>query len=156
MTGNRGRGDDRPSEGAWPGFTPAEVEYISGRETARLATLDSLGRPHVVPVGYHYDRASGRLVVGGPHHTHTAKYRHVAAGRTAVALTIDDRLPAGQPRGVAIHGVAQHLDEGGRLIHPGFQDAAIWIAPTYARSWRVNDDAPMRHHPEGESASSVS
>lgn len=124
----------------WPGFTPAEVQYLGQFETARLGTIDRLGRPHVVPVGYHFESDTARFVVGGPHLRHTAKYRHVAAGRVAVSLTIDDRLPSGSARGIAIHGEAALANEGGRLIHPQFPPTAIWIVPTSARSWRVNDD----------------
>lgn len=44
-----------------------EVEFLSAHETAHLATIDARARPHVVPVGYHFERESGRFVVGGPH-----------------------------------------------------------------------------------------
>ncbi len=136
--------DGRPtaagSSPPWPGFTPAEMQYIGEFETARLGTIDRLGRPHVVPVGYHFESGTGRFVVGGPHLLHTAKYRHVASGRVAVALAIDDRLRSGLARGIVIHGKATLADEGGRLIHPQFPPAAIWIVPTTAHSWRVNKD----------------
>ncbi len=54
---------------------------------ARLATVDADGLPHVVPVGWTYDKVSEELVLGGREVLRTARARHVRrTGRAAVVI----------------------------------------------------------------------
>ena len=36
-------------------FTPAEIEYLKSQRLGRLATVNSKGEPHVVPVSFRYN-----------------------------------------------------------------------------------------------------
>ena len=46
-------------------FTEAELDYLRERRLARLATVGADGTPHVVPVGWRYDREHDAIEVGG-------------------------------------------------------------------------------------------
>lgn len=39
-------------------FTSAEIEYLKSQRLGRLATVNSKGEPHVVPVSFRYNAAS--------------------------------------------------------------------------------------------------
>ena len=47
--------ETRETKGAGAEVPPEVLEFISSRRVARLATADSEGAPHVVPVCYAYD-----------------------------------------------------------------------------------------------------
>ena len=46
-------------------FTPAEIEYIKSQRLGRLATVNSTGEPHVVPVGFRYNAELDTIDIGG-------------------------------------------------------------------------------------------
>ena len=118
-------------------LSPAELRYLhSGRLLGRLATSDTHGQPHAVPVGWSYDEQTGTFDVSGRDFAATRKYRNVLANPRA-ALVIDDVLPPWRPRCVHVQGPAQALP-----ADPGTgRQALIRITPTKISSWGLADDA---------------
>src|SRR5207248_9581318 len=89
-------------------FTPAEIEYLKSQRLGRLATVNSRGEPHVVPVGFRYNAELDTIDIGGRNIAPTKKYRDVARQRR-VAFVVDDVLPPWKPRGIEIRGRAEGL-----------------------------------------------
>jgi pyridoxamine 5'-phosphate oxidase family protein len=102
-----------------------------------LATIDRHGRPHVVPLGWTYNRQLGTLDVGGRDNAATRKFRNVRRNPN-VAIVIDDVLPPWRPRAVMIRGSATALDDAvdadGRPTGP-----IIRIRPTRVTSWGLDN-----------------
>jgi PPOX class F420-dependent enzyme/OxyR family protein len=121
-------------------FTDHEIEYLRSQRLGRLATVGSDSRPHVVPVGFHYNAELDTIDIGGHGGFSTRKkYRDVLAN-PHVAFVVDDN-PSVQPwvvRGLEIRGEAAALEAGGKEIMPSFDDAMFRIRPARVRSWGVN------------------
>jgi pyridoxamine 5'-phosphate oxidase family protein len=121
-------------------FTPAEIAYLQSQRLARIATVGPDGQPHVVPVAFRYNPATGTIDVGGHSFAKRKKFRDV--GRNPrVALVIDD-VPSVNPwraRGVEIRGTATVLESGGAEIMPGFDPEMFRIMPEQIVSWGVEE-----------------
>lgn len=118
-------------------FSTQELEYLSGRRLARLATIGADGFPHVVPLGWSFNPALDTIDVGGRDLARTRKFRNVQANPRA-ALVIDDVLPPWQPRGIMVRGDAEALDEAvGADGQP--LGAIIRIRPRQVVSWGLDD-----------------
>src|SRR6478735_5922506 len=86
---------------------PTEVvDFLTERHLATLTTLRRDGSPHVVPVGFSYDAATG--VVRVITFASSVKARHAARGGRAAVAQVDGR------RWVTLEGVARLVtdDEG--------------------------------------------
>jgi pyridoxamine 5'-phosphate oxidase family protein len=119
-------------------FTPAELAYLLGeRRLGRLATADATGAPHVVPVGWSYNRDLGTIDISGRNFAATRKYRNVQANPRA-AFVLDDVLPPFRPRCVMVQGTAQALDPG----RSSDTEAMIRIIPNKITSWGLDDTPP--------------
>lgn len=120
-------------------FSNKELHYLAGKRLGRLATIDTDGLPHVVPLGWSYNLALDTIDVGGRDFARTKKFRNVKAN-PKVALVIDDVLPPWQPRGVMVRGVAEALEEAtnadGEQLGP-----IIRIHPTRVLSWGLHSTA---------------
>ena len=46
-------------------FTDAEIAYMGRITLARLATIGTDGRPHVIPLTYHYNPDEDAIDIGG-------------------------------------------------------------------------------------------
>jgi pyridoxamine 5'-phosphate oxidase family protein len=114
---------------AW--FSTIELAYLLGEpHLGRLATADTTGQPHVVPVGWSYNADLGTIDITGRNFAVTRKFRNVKANPWA-ALVVDDVLPPFRPRCVMVQGAAQALDaQESRGI-----DAMIRIIPQKIISW---------------------
>ncbi|SHN51025.1 pyridoxamine 5'-phosphate oxidase family protein [Geodermatophilus obscurus] len=115
-------------------LTALESAYLNGEpRLARLATVDADGQPHVVPVGWRYDEATGTFTISGRDLAATRKFRNVLVHPRA-ALVVDDVLPPWRARGVLVQGPAQALpaDDApeGRAI--------IRLTPTKVTSWGLD------------------
>src|SRR5438876_5534261 len=120
-------------------FTPAEIEYLNSQRLGRLATVNSEGEPHVVPVGFRYNPALDTIDIGGRDIAQTRKFRDAARyGR--VAFVVDDVLPPWKPRGIEIRGTVQGLPEGGKAIVEAFSPEILRITPTRIISFGLNSD----------------
>lgn len=127
-----------PGSRATAQFTPAELAYLlEERRLGRLATADADGAPHVVPVGWSYNRDLGTIDISGRNFAATRKYRNVQANPRA-AFVVDDVLAPFRPRCVMIRGTAQAVD----VEHSVGTEAMIRIVPETITSWGLDDTAP--------------
>ncbi len=121
-------------------FTPAEVEYLNGQRLGRLATVNSKGEPHVVPVGFRYNAELDTIDIGGHNIAQSRKFRD-AAHQGRVAFVVDDVLPPWQPRGIEIRGRAEVLSTGGQEIMSSFSPEMIRVYPTRVIGWGIDRHA---------------
>ncbi len=119
-------------------FSEAELAYFDdGKKLARLATVDSAGMPHVVPVGWNYNPQTDTIDVGGRDFARTRKFRNVV-GNPNVALIVDDVLPPWRPRAVQVRGQAAAL-ESASWPDGSAREAIIRITPTTVLSWGLDE-----------------
>ncbi len=118
-------------------FTEKELEYLSGQRLARIATADSGGQPHVVPVGFRVSADAAAIEVGGRNFGKTQKYRDMRAN-PRVAIVIDDlaSVTPWTPRGIEVRGTAVLHDGGGGPVPSGQPWARI--TPERIVSWGIN------------------
>ena len=113
-------------------FSEQEIAYLAEGKLGRIATIDTAGYPHVVPVGWSYNAELDTIDVGGRNPEATQKFRN-AARNEKVALVIDDVLPPWRPRCVMIRGTA-------RTIPARATDGAlIRITPEKIVSWGLDE-----------------
>lgn len=112
-------------------FTPEEIAYLQSQQLGRLATVDSAGHPHVVPVGFRYNPDLDTIDIGGLDIARSKKYRDVAATGQA-AFVVDDMVSVDpwQPRMLEIRGRAEVLSSGGQAIEEFFSPEVIRIVPS--------------------------
>lgn len=116
-------------------FTAEEIAYLSSHGMGRIATVDGLGQPDVVPVAVEFD---GEVfwVGGGATVTATRKFRNLAAGNQKVALVIDD-MPSFEPfiaRGIRVYGRADGPVDRVGMVGPG---TYMRITPIVSWSWNL-------------------
>ena len=119
-------------------FTEQELEYLGGQRLGRLATVDSAGNPHVVPVGFRYNPEMDTIDVGGHSIADSAKWRHVER-HPRVAFVVDDVLPPWQPRSVLVNADVELLQEGGQAMVRGFANELMRLHPVSITSWGINE-----------------
>ncbi|OLF07151.1 pyridoxamine 5'-phosphate oxidase [Actinophytocola xinjiangensis] len=124
-------------------FTEEEIGYLKSQPLARLATVGSDDQPDVSPVGFEFDGTY--LYVGGLDVTRTRKYRNVAAGKTKVALVVDDLASVNPwtPRYLRIYGNAELVERQGQFG----AGAYLRIEPTVSWSFNLAGD-PFGHDRE--------
>jgi pyridoxamine 5'-phosphate oxidase family protein len=120
-------------------FTGEEIVYLQGHRIGRLATVNSRGQLHVVPIAYVYNAEHETIDIGGHGFTTSKKYRD-ALRHGQVAIVVDDTAGPGKPRLVEVRGTVQALPDGGTAINQGNPPEIIRITPTYIVSMGVNDD----------------
>ena len=69
-------------------LTPEQADFLSKPHICVMATADSRGRPHAVPVWYSFDGSSISIATGKT----SRKYRNLVQNPW-VALSFDDREP---------------------------------------------------------------
>jgi pyridoxamine 5'-phosphate oxidase family protein len=118
-------------------FTEKEIEYLRSQRLARIATADSGGQPHVVPVGFRVSADGAAIEVGGRNFDQTKKYRDIRAN-SRVAIVIDDlaSVTPWRPHGIEVRGTAAPQDGGGGPV-PSEQHWAR-ITPERIVSWGIN------------------
>ena len=86
-------------------FTEKEPNYLRSQRLARMATADSGGQPHVVPVGFRVSADAAAIEVGGRNFGNTKKYRDIRVN-PRVAIVIDDlaSVTPWTPRGIEVRG----------------------------------------------------
>lgn len=117
-------------------FDQAEIDYLASQPLARLATVGPDGQPDVVPVAVEFDGAGFWVCGAGEAVLRTRKVRNVLAGRTAVALVVDDVVSI-EPfvaRGIRVYGVADPPVERVGMVGPGFY---LRVTPTVSWSWNM-------------------
>ena len=118
-------------------FTEKELAYLRSQRLARIATADSRGQPHVVPVGFRVSADAAAIEVGGRNFGQTMKYRNIRAN-PRVAIVIDDlaSVTPWAPRGIEVRGTAV-LEAGGGVPVPSGEPWAR-ITPERIVSWGIN------------------
>jgi len=93
--------------------TEKELVYLRSQRLARMATADSGGQPHVVPVGFRVSADAAAIEVGGRNFGNTRNYRDIRVN-PRVAIVIDDlaSVTPWTPRGIEVRGTAA-LQAGG-------------------------------------------
>ena len=107
--------------------SPAALEFVTVRHLATLTTLRPDGSPHVVPVGFTWDRDRlvARVITSGS----SRKARHAAAGGRAVLCQVDGR------HWLSFEGTASVRTD---------QDSVREAEQRYAARYRVPRDNPER------------
>ena len=124
-------------------FTQAEIDYLGTQRLGRLATINTAGELHVVPVSFRYNPELDTLDIGGRWLSTSRKYRDVERdGR--VAFVVDDIAAPSLPRGMEIRGRAVVAPTGGLEIRPTLDPEVIRITPTRIISWGVEGDNNYR------------
>jgi pyridoxamine 5'-phosphate oxidase family protein len=119
-------------------LTETETAYLRTQHLARLATVDTKGRPQNNPVGF-VVREDSTIDISGWAMGTTKKWRNVA-GNPNVALVVDD-LASVQPwkvRGVEIRGEATQV-VGPHDLGAQLSPELIRIRPTWILSWGLDD-----------------
>jgi pyridoxamine 5'-phosphate oxidase family protein len=127
-------------------FTEKEIAFLQGQRIGRLATVDSRGRPHVVPTGFRVEGAKGVLEVGAhdlPGRGQKRLYLTHLKANSAVAFVVDDLVtePSWSPRGISVRGRGQIHHEGGERLAPGFGPIWVEIIPELISAWGIDTSA---------------
>lgn len=122
-------------------FTTNEIEFLRNRRVAHLATANSKGRPHVVPVSFLLSDQLDSIKIGArdlPVRGQNRRYRMDAEENSQVALVVDDHTPEGAPRGVMIRGEAKLHTEGGEGLVPSGGPEWLEVIPSLISSWGID------------------
>jgi pyridoxamine 5'-phosphate oxidase family protein len=116
-------------------FSPAELAFLTdggSRRLGRIATVGADGTPHVVPVGWRYDREHDAIEVGGHDLARTKKFRDAArSGRAAIVIDDLASVDPWRPRAVEVRGRAEAVREPVPVIR---------IHPERVVSWGLGGD----------------
>lgn len=124
-------------------FTDKELEYIDKQPLGRLATIDTDGNPHVVPVGFRHNPETDTIDIGGHNFAQTRKWRD--AGRhPRVAFVVDDVLPPWQPRSIEILADAELLESGGEKFGRGLDPQILRLRPVKIIAWGIDEKRQSR------------
>jgi pyridoxamine 5'-phosphate oxidase family protein len=122
-------------------FTDRELDYLGERRPGRLgriATVGKDGTPHVVPVGWRFNRELDSIDVGGMNMARTKKYRDARrTGRAAIVIDDLASLDPWSPRGIEVRGRAEVVEEPRPLIR---------IHPERVISWGLESEDFTRRH----------
>ena len=121
-------------------FTEAELAYLKAHTLARLATVGTDGRPHVVPVTYWFNEAEDAIDIGGVEFAATKKWRDAVA-YPRVTLLVDDALPQ-EAHAIEIRADAEAHETGGDAINPRFptfQPQFLRLRPRRIVSWWIEE-----------------
>jgi pyridoxamine 5'-phosphate oxidase family protein len=122
-------------------FTSAEIAYFGGQRLGRIATVDSGGQPHAVPVGFRYNADEDTIDIGGHGFAKSKKFRDAQAN-SRVAFVVDDLASVSpwRPRGIEIRGVAEVLPSGGEAFGRGYDPQIFRVRPRRIVSWGLEGE----------------
>ena len=122
-------------------FTPAEIAYFGSQRLGRIATVDSGGQPHAVPVGFRYNADEDTIDIGGHGFAKSKKFRDAQAN-PRVAFVVDDLASVSpwRPRGIEIRGVAEVLASGGEAFGRGYDPQIFRVRPRRIVSWGLEGE----------------
>jgi pyridoxamine 5'-phosphate oxidase family protein len=122
-------------------FTDRELDYLSERRPERLgriATVGKGGTPHVVPVGWRFNRELDSIDVGGMDLSRTKKFKDVRRnGRASIVIDELESIDPWRPRGIEIRGRAEAI---------GGERPLIRINPERIVSWGLESEALGERH----------
>src|SRR5258706_13518459 len=93
-------------------FTTKEIDYLNHQRLGRLATVDSDGNPHVVPVGFRHNLETDTIDIGGDDIAQNKKWGDIGQNPTG-GVVGDDVFPPLRPRRVGILADAEILEKDG-------------------------------------------
>jgi pyridoxamine 5'-phosphate oxidase family protein len=99
-------------------FSAAEIAYLECMTMGRLATVGADGRPHVVPMTFHFNAAEDTVDLGGVDFAASKKWLDMQINPKATFL-VDDASPDGA-HAIEIRGDAEIHETGGESINPRF------------------------------------
>ena len=122
-------------------FTPAEIAYLGSQRLGRIATVDSGGQPHAVPVGFRYNPDEDTIDIGGHGFAKSKKFRDAQANNR-VAFIVDDLASVSpwRPRGIEVRGRAEVHETGGEAFGRGYDAAIFRIRPRRINSWGLEGE----------------
>ncbi len=122
-------------------FSPVEIAYLQSQRLGRLATVNSHGQPHVVPVSFRYNPDLDTIDIGGHDFAKRKKFRDVRRN-PRVAFVVDDlaSINPWRARAIEIRGEAEVLETGGTEIMPNFDPEMFRIKPKRIISWGIEAD----------------
>jgi pyridoxamine 5'-phosphate oxidase family protein len=123
-------------------FTEGELVYLREQKLGRMATTGADGAPHVVPVGFAVDEATGAIDIIGYKLTGSKKFRDLSRD-PRIAFVVDDVLPPWQPRGIEIRGTAQLLLADDPAA--GVARDTIRVIPQRISGWGIDTDPYQRN-----------
>jgi pyridoxamine 5'-phosphate oxidase family protein len=122
-------------------FTDAELEYLTERRPGRLGRIATVGKddtPHVVPVGWRFNRELDSIDVGGMNLSRTKKFKDVRRnGRASIVIDELESIDPWRPRGIEVRGRAEGI-EGERPL--------IRIHPERIVSWGLESEVLGERH----------
>ena len=124
-------------------FTNNELDYLQKQRLGRLATVDTDGNPHVVPVGFRYNPETDTIDIGGHNIARSKKWRDMGR-HPRVAFVVDDVLPPWQPRSIVIEADAELLESGGEQFGNGFAPEFMRIHPVKIIAWGIDGQRQSR------------
>lgn len=122
-------------------FSTAELGYLQRMTMGRLATVGPDGRPHLVPMTYHYNDDEDAIDLGGVDFANTKKWRDVQRNPN-VTLLVDDASPDGA-HAIEIRGDAEVHHSGGEAINPRFPSFVpefVRLRPHRIVSWGLEGE----------------
>jgi pyridoxamine 5'-phosphate oxidase family protein len=105
-------------------FTEQELGYLTERRPERLgriATVGKDGTPHVVPVGWRFNRELDSIDIGGMDLARTKKFKDVRrSGKASIVIDDLESVDPWSPRGIEVRGRAEVVEQPRPLIriHP--------------------------------------
>jgi pyridoxamine 5'-phosphate oxidase family protein len=119
------------------GFTEKQLEYLRSQRLARMATADTGGQPHVMPVTFRVSADAAAIEVGGRAFGKTKKYRDILAN-PKVAIVIDDlaSVTPWSPRGIEVRGTAALQEGEGGPVASG--EPWVRITPERIVAWGID------------------
>jgi len=124
-------------------FTTKEIDYLNHQRLGRLATVDSDGNPHVVPVGFRHNLETDTIDIGGHDIAQSKKWRDIGQ-YPRVAFVVDDVLPPWQPRCVEILADAELLENGGEGFGRGLDPQIIRLHLVQIIAWGIDEERQSR------------
>ena len=119
----------------------AHLDYLTGHNRGRLATVAADGTPQNKPVGYHYNPEWRTIDIAGFDMERSAKYRNVAV-HPEVSFVIDDAVGEGATgmRFVEVRGRATQATVEPASIGGGGSGKIIRIHPRRVVSWNIGEE----------------
>ena len=124
-------------------FTANELDYLQTQRLGRLASVDEIGNPHVVPVGFRYNAETDTIDIGGHNFAQSKKWRDVGR-HLRVAFVVDDVLPPWQPRSIEILADAELLQHGGEEFGRGYAPEIMRLHPVRIIAWGIDPQRQSR------------
>lgn len=125
-------------------LTGKEHAYLTMRSLGRLATVGPDGAPHVHPVAYWLNAATGTVDIGGPGLSRSQKFRNIQAD-SRVSFVVDDLATPQETvgtdgqlgRGLELRGRAEIVRDEPPLME-GFSTGRLRLHPRRIIAWNLD------------------